>query len=155
MNNMKTNTAIFFIFLLCFASYGEWINSPKEKIKKLSLNSPKPVRKIPSITNDVVIVEGLPFVLQSDATGTNFVWLKDGYLLNSEKNNSLRMDFSVEGDAGQYTLKSESKIFVFNVSFKRTIKIFINDQEIENFNNSNGHAETTDGSIIKIGRAHV
>ena len=160
-----------FLFLLCFVSYAEWNIIPKEKTKKLSLNSTKPVQKIFATTNEVTIIEGLPFVLQSNLSGTNFIWQKDGNILKSETNNFLTIDYSLEGDAGQYTLKTGKEIVIFNVSFKRTIKIFINDQEIENFNNSNGHAETTDGSIIRlvpfieglpirytldeIGRAHV
>ena len=144
------NNNFLFLFLLCFVSYAEWNIIPKEKTKKLSLNSTKPVQKIFATTNEVTIIEGLPFVLQSNLSGTNFIWQKDGHILKSETNNFLTIDYSLEGDAGQYTLKTGKEIVIFNVSFKRTIKIFINDQEIENFNNSNGHAEITDGSIIRL-----
>jgi hypothetical protein len=138
-----------FIFLICSAFNADY-NDSKAKSKKLSLNSPKPNPKFISTTNEITIIEGLPFVLKTDLFGKTFSWQKDGYLLKSETNNFFVMDFAVEGDAGQYTLHSENKVVVFNVSFKRTIKILINDQEIENFNDSNGRVEALENSIITL-----
>jgi hypothetical protein len=137
------------IFLICSAFNADY-NDSKIKSKKLSLNSPKPNPKFISTTNEITIIEGLPFVLRSDVFGKTFSWQKDGYLLKSETNNFFVMDSAVEGDAGQYTLRSENKVVVFNASFKRTIKILINDQEIENFYDSNGRVEALENSIITL-----
>lgn len=127
-------SASVFLFLVCSAS----------------LNSQKPNQKIIATTNNVTIIEGLSHILQSNIFGKNFSWRKDNHLLTSETNNFLKIDFALEGDAGQYTLQSEDKVVVFNVVFKRSIKIFINNQEIENFFDLNGQPEIIEGSTVVL-----
>jgi hypothetical protein len=120
------------------------------KIKRFSLNNIKFIEKVTTSTNNITIIEGFPFVLQSNISGRVFTWYKEGQLLTSEANSSLKMDFAVEGDAGQYTVQSGGSSVVFNVSFKRTIKILINDQELENYYNADGRPEVAASSKVTL-----
>jgi hypothetical protein len=120
------------------------------KIKRFSLNNIRFIEKVTTSTNNITIIEGFPFILQSNISGKTFNWYKEGQLLASETNNFLKIDFAVEGDSGQYTFQSGGSSVIFNVSFKRTIKILINDQELENYYNIDGRPEVAAASKITL-----
>lgn len=120
------------------------------KVKKFSIDNIRMIEKISSSTNNITIIEGLPYALTSNMSGRFFNWYKDGEFLLSGTNNFLKMDFAVEGDEGTYTVQSGGSSMTFNVSFKRTIKVFINDFEVNNYYDEKGRIQISQSSKIKL-----
>lgn len=101
-------------------------------------------------TNNLTVIEGFPVFLQSNLSGKQFVWHKDSYPLKSVTNNFLYLDGAVEADEGQYTIQSENSIVIFNVAFRRSIDILINNTELNNNLDSNGKVEVQAASQITL-----
>lgn len=82
--------------------------------------------------NNLSIIEGIPAIIDSKLDGVDFKWYKDGELLEWETNSFIRINYPLNGDEGNYFVKTKNKGVNYKVSFIRNIKIYVNDHELEN-----------------------
>lgn len=109
--------------LLCFV-YLAVQNLYSEKIFN---DASDPILKL----NYVTITEGIPAVIDSGIEDSSYQWFKDGELLSWETNKSIKISFPLNGDEGNYFVRTTHKGINFKTSFNRNIKIFINGYEIK------------------------
>ena len=91
------------------------------------------------------LVEGVPAILPSGIDNGPFSWHKNGRKLNWETNSFIRIDYPLNGDAGLYTVRSGKNTSILDVSFKSSISILLNDQEVEH-----GRLEADSFSVVKL-----
>ena len=82
--------------------------------------------------NHTSIVEGIPAIIDSKLEGNSFQWFKDGQLLDWETNSFIKINFPLNGDEGNYFVRTKNKGINFKASFEKNIRVFVNDHELEN-----------------------
>lgn len=80
--------------------------------------------------NKISVIEGIPVTIDSRLDGSSFQWFKNGELLNWETNKLLTINFPLEGDEGNYFVRTSHKGISFQIFFNRNIKVLINDKEV-------------------------
>lgn len=91
------------------------------------------------------LIEGIPAVISSSLTEGSYIWYKNGQKLDWETNSFIKISYPLDGDAGEYTVKSGRNTSIINVSFKNSVSIFLNDQEV-----SHDRLEADSFSVIKL-----
>ena len=93
----------------------------------------------------ILLIEGVPAIISSSLTEGSCIWYKNGQKLDWETNNFIRIDYPLNGDAGEYTVKSVRNTSIINASFKNSVSIFLNDQETDH-----DRLEVESFSIVKL-----
>jgi hypothetical protein len=136
------NNLLKIVVLFCFVGYNH-LCGDQPNVNRVS-------KSTILATNELTVIEGFSVVLQSNLSGNYFHWYKDGQTLTVGTNNFFKLDSVVEGDTGQYVVQSGKTTVIFNLKFKRTIKLLVNGQEIESFYNSDGLVEISESSQVTL-----